>query len=352
MEFSDVINTQYAFHGIIVGCVLAFAVLVFVFGFKSAEEPPFDKLSNAHEDRKGTGKKKKFKDKKNQSNGHATAVVDSSGSGGASGAKKSGDVKSLKKEHTGDKSPTKEQKKHEKKSPSKVALKESKLNKEEKSVGAGNSADRKARGKENVEVKNKKNKVIDEKPKDFDDGEWEQALSKRDKKNRKTALEEILPQKSDKKKEKKKPKEEVELKPDISTNEVIEEVADFKEKLVPEKSEPASIETSIEHVVVDDAKPKKAKKKKQSSESSTTGAEDKAPTEEVTPPAPKVQRQKKAQPEVIATPQQEPPAVQEPEKVEVSAPPPESNVVFDELGDTWKEAKAPKKNQKKKSRKD
>lgn len=51
-----------------------------------------------------------------------------------------------------------------------MALKESKLNKEEKSVGAGNSADRKARGKENVEVKNKKNKVIDEKPKDFDDG--------------------------------------------------------------------------------------------------------------------------------------------------------------------------------------
>uniref|UniRef100_A0A224XKM3 Putative microtubule-binding protein mip-t3 n=1 Tax=Panstrongylus lignarius TaxID=156445 RepID=A0A224XKM3_9HEMI len=291
MEFSDVINTQYAFHGIIVGCVLAFAILVFVFGFKSAEEPPFDKLSNAHEDRKGTGKKKKFKDKKNQSNGHATAVVDSSGSGGAGGPKRSGDVKSLKKEHSGDKSPTKEQKKQEKKSPSKVALKESKLNKEEKAVGAGNNSDRKARGKENVEVKNKKNKVIDEKPKDFDDGEWEQALSKRDKKNRKTALEEILPQKSDKKKEKKKPKEEPEPKSEVSA-EVTEEIADIKEKLVSEKSEPASVETSIEPVT-DDAKPKKAKKKKQNSESSTTGAEDKSIAEEVIP-LPKAQRQKKS----------------------------------------------------------
>ncbi|KAK9502760.1 hypothetical protein O3M35_011470 [Rhynocoris fuscipes] len=333
MEFTEIINTQYAFHGIIVGCVLAFAILVFVFGFKSAEEPPFDKLTNAHEDRKGTGKKKKLKDKKNQSNGHVTAVTDGIGTTSGS-SKRSGEVKSPKKD--GDKSPAKEQKKQEKKSPSKAALKESKQNKDDKPIGSGNNNERKARGKENVEIKNKKNKVVDEKPKDFDDGEWEQALSKRDKKNRKTALEEILPQKSDKKKEKKKGKEEPELKAEV-TPEIAEEIVEVKEKIVIEKSEPTSQDTSIEPTPVEDTKPKKAKKKKQNSESSTSGIEDKPFVSEEPVSQPKPQRQKKvaAPPEVSSAPPPEDISVApEPEKIEVqnSAPVAESNVVFDELG--------------------
>lgn len=60
--FTELISAPYAFHGIIVGTVLVFALLVFVFGFKSAEEPPFDKLSD---DRRAAGKKKKVKDKVN-----------------------------------------------------------------------------------------------------------------------------------------------------------------------------------------------------------------------------------------------------------------------------------------------
>uniref|UniRef100_A0A0A9Y8D2 Uncharacterized protein n=1 Tax=Lygus hesperus TaxID=30085 RepID=A0A0A9Y8D2_LYGHE len=187
--FSELITTQYAFHGIIVGTVLLFALLVFVFGFKSAEEPPFDKLTD---DRRAAGKKKKIKEKKAQTNGHATAIGDA-------GAGKRSEVKAPKKEEKKDaeKSPQKEKQKQEKKSPVKNMLKESKANKEN-NKGDSSNKKVKGKGKENVEVtnKNKKNKAVDEKPKDFDDGEWEQALSRKDKKNRKSTLEEIIPQKN------------------------------------------------------------------------------------------------------------------------------------------------------------
>lgn len=50
-----------------VALVLAGVIMVFVFGFKSAEQPPFDKLSAAiGDDRKGGGKKKKIKEKVNR----------------------------------------------------------------------------------------------------------------------------------------------------------------------------------------------------------------------------------------------------------------------------------------------
>lgn len=59
--YSELITTPYAFHGLVVGAVVLLALSVFVFGFKSAEEPPFDKLTD---DRRGAaGKKKKVKDK-------------------------------------------------------------------------------------------------------------------------------------------------------------------------------------------------------------------------------------------------------------------------------------------------
>lgn len=38
-------------------------VLVYAFGFKRAEQPPFDKLSSGSDDKKATGKKKKIKEK-------------------------------------------------------------------------------------------------------------------------------------------------------------------------------------------------------------------------------------------------------------------------------------------------
>lgn len=61
-----------------------------------------------------------------------------------------------------EKSPAKEKK------PEKTpALKE---NRDVKPVNTPVDAKKKGKGKENVEMKNKKNKIADEKPKDFDDG--------------------------------------------------------------------------------------------------------------------------------------------------------------------------------------
>ena len=59
----DVVSTPYAFPAGVVVLVISCAILVFVFGFKSAEEPPFDQLSFSNDDRKPAGKKRKLKDK-------------------------------------------------------------------------------------------------------------------------------------------------------------------------------------------------------------------------------------------------------------------------------------------------
>lgn len=63
MEISEVVNTQLVFPGLVVGLVIICAVLVFVFGFKSVEDFPFDKLATVADDRKPAGKKRKVKDK-------------------------------------------------------------------------------------------------------------------------------------------------------------------------------------------------------------------------------------------------------------------------------------------------
>lgn len=60
MEILQEVSNQYVLY-IPVALVIVVAILVFTFGFKSAEQPPFDKLTS--EDRKSTGKKKKIKEK-------------------------------------------------------------------------------------------------------------------------------------------------------------------------------------------------------------------------------------------------------------------------------------------------
>lgn len=55
-------NNQLVMY-IPVALVLACAILVFAFGFKSAEQPAFDKLSALSDDRKPAGKKRKIKEK-------------------------------------------------------------------------------------------------------------------------------------------------------------------------------------------------------------------------------------------------------------------------------------------------
>lgn len=57
----DFVNNQLALYLLPVVLVIVVVILVFTFGFKPAEQPPFDKLTN--DDRKQAGKKKKTKDK-------------------------------------------------------------------------------------------------------------------------------------------------------------------------------------------------------------------------------------------------------------------------------------------------
>ncbi|XP_014248282.1 nucleolar protein 58-like [Cimex lectularius] len=322
MELSQVLGGQYAFHGLVAGFVLILAVLVFAFGFKSAEEPPFDKLSG-HEDRRAAGKKRKPKDKKSQMNGHVTAVTES----------KKSDQKVMKKEEKKEteKSPLKEKAvKQEKKSPTKTTNKDTKDN-----LNGVDNRKVKGKGKENVELKSsKKNKIVEEKPKDFDDGEWEQALSRKDKKNRKTALEEIQP-KSEKKKEKKKAREEVKPAPTEP-----EEQPDFEHEpsmneMLPQEK-PSGQQVEVQPAVVDE-KVKKPKKKKPSETQNVAESmlteEKEAYTDSPSPPKLTVK-------------------VEASEALPLNVSEFDSPLAFDELGDTWKEARAPKKGNKKKSRKD
>lgn len=56
----DFVNNQlYVYLPVVF--VIVVVILVFAFGFKSAEQPPFDKLTN--DDRKQAGKRKKIKEK-------------------------------------------------------------------------------------------------------------------------------------------------------------------------------------------------------------------------------------------------------------------------------------------------
>jgi hypothetical protein len=60
MSINQFVNVQYISTAFIVGGVIIFAVLVFVFGFKPTEEPPsFDKYELS-DDKK---KKRKLKEK-------------------------------------------------------------------------------------------------------------------------------------------------------------------------------------------------------------------------------------------------------------------------------------------------
>lgn len=60
---SQVSNAQFMFTAAAVAVVLVCAALVFVFGFRSAEQPQFDKLPLVLDDRKSSNKKNKKKDK-------------------------------------------------------------------------------------------------------------------------------------------------------------------------------------------------------------------------------------------------------------------------------------------------
>uniref|UniRef100_V5I8L8 Uncharacterized protein n=1 Tax=Anoplophora glabripennis TaxID=217634 RepID=V5I8L8_ANOGL len=311
MEIIRELSNQYVLY-IPTALVIFGAILVFTFGFKSPEQPPFNKLSS--DDRKSTGKKRKIKEKKSSANGHVSTG-----------------------EARHDKSPAKEPKR----SPNKEAP-EPKQEKKEKKLD--NKQVEKTKKNEVIksniieEAKSKKNnKKATVKPVDFDEGDWETVPLKSDKKKK-----EQSPAKKEKKPKKasdKVDKVEIEkLVKEVVNKELRELDRDIKEEItiekVTKKEENLVIEEPV--VVVEEKKDKKKEKK----------AKKEVVEEHVAPPA--ESQEKETVKETVKSEKKI-------EKTE-SAPAPkaqskEAAPVFDELGDVWTEAKAAKKS-KKKARRD
>ncbi|CAK9822965.1 hypothetical protein ANTRET_LOCUS1394 [Anthophora retusa] len=224
-------------------------------------------------------------------------------------------------------------------------------------------------GKENKaeQVKNKKNlkNLYQEKPIDFDEGDWEQAYSRKDKKNKKK--EEESPSKKNKKNIKKadlinqevakqKMSEKVEIKDKViketennelkgkDKNDVIFTVI-FNEEITKEKEiHKEEEQPKNEKVEKEEKKSGKSKKAKKVCENENIPV--------VTQSTPKVdnkvqeqkikKRDDNTEKDSDNSEEKNPQNVQTPEK---------TGLVFDELGDVWTEAK-PQKKSKKKARKD
>ncbi|XP_029168863.1 DNA ligase 1-like [Nylanderia fulva] len=337
-------HSQYV-YAVPVGIVLIFAILVFAFGFKKAEQPPFAQLSAGSDvDRKLARKRGKVREKK-ATNGQIASEK-------TSPAKKTlaAKVEVPKKGTKGDDvdGKLKERKQEENK------ITTTKKEKEQVSAKIG---------KENKveQVKNKKNlkNLFQEKPVDFDDGDWEQAYSRKDKKNKKK--EEESPSKKNKKISKKadlinEAKQKEQEKPEIKDKTAKEtENKELKEKekkeviLTPisdveiDKAKELDKEeqNKVEKVEKEEKKTGKSKKNKKVSEGENTPTSvPSTPKSDNKPVAEEPQKQL-ANLEKVATNNEENKMVESKEKI----------AVFDELGDVWTEAK-PQKKSKKKARKD
>lgn len=164
----QVTNIQFLYAAAAVTVVLICAALVFAFGFHSAEQPQFDKLPLVVDDKKSSAKKKK-KDKKTSPNRNVT---------------EDNKAKSESK-----KSPSKEKREDKVKEPEKK--KEKVLESKTKTATVSDVK------------KGKKGKIIDvAKPDDFDDGEWKEVPKKSEKKKAKSGDEKESPVKKNKKKTK------------------------------------------------------------------------------------------------------------------------------------------------------
>ncbi|XP_013140172.1 PREDICTED: neurofilament heavy polypeptide-like [Papilio polytes] len=175
---SQVSNVQFLYPAAAVAVVLVCAALVFIFGFHSAEQPQFDKLPLVLDDKKSSNKKRKIKEKKSSPNRTADEVKT--------------------KTETAKKSPAKEKKEE----------KPEKQKEPEKPKPKERAAEPKPVKKEANDVKKGKKKLLTEveKPADFDEGVWEEVPKKSDKKKVK-APEEKDKKDSPTKKNKKKAKD-------------------------------------------------------------------------------------------------------------------------------------------------
>ncbi|XP_076233641.1 uncharacterized protein LOC143178725 [Calliopsis andreniformis] len=341
-------HSQYALP---VGIVLVCAILVFVFGFKKAEQPPFAQLSTGSDvDRKFASKKRSKIKEKRSANGQVSTEK-------ASPVKKTISAKTdISKKAVSKVDDTEGKLKERKEDDNKLSI----LKKDKAQIVA-------KAGKENKieQVKNKKNlkNLFQEKPVDFDEGDWEQAYSRKDKKNKKK--EEESPSKKTKKAVKKadlineavakqRESEKIEIKDKLAKETENKELKEKEKKdviLVPisseevikEKEHEKEAQPKVEKIEKEEKKPAKSKKNKKVSESENIPA--------LTQSTPKVDnkiqeqktQKKKDNIEAFDNVEEKSSAgIQTQEK---------SGVVFDELGDIWTEAK-PQKKSKKKARKD
>ncbi|KRT78677.1 hypothetical protein AMK59_8272, partial [Oryctes borbonicus] len=292
---NEFVNNQFALY-VPVALVLVCVVLVFAFGFKSAEQPPFDKLSAIDsEERKTLGKKKKLKEKKTSANGNVVNVSEKI------------------------ESPSKESKKKEQESIKKTDNKAKSDKKKSEPI----------RTVEEKIKKGTKSKVL-EKPVDFDDGNWETVPTKGDKKKKQDspAKKEKKPKKIEKSPEMDKLAKEY-LNKELQENEKIVESLDSLTK----ESELKEIEVAVEPVEPKKEKKSEKKTKKTDVEKVENIEKEEENGEAVTPPKP--------EPESV-----EPVAA----KLQEATKQPTANIAFDELGDVWTEAKQPKKSKKKSRR--
>ncbi|XP_015435229.1 PREDICTED: LOW QUALITY PROTEIN: DNA ligase 1-like [Dufourea novaeangliae] len=350
---------QHSQYALPVGVVLLCAILVFVFGFKKADQPPFAQLSVGSDvDRKFASKKRSKIKEKRSANGQASTEK-------ASPVKKTVPSKTENTKKTTPKVDDVEGKlKEQKQEDNKVIA--SKKDKDQGAVKAG---------KENKveQTKNKKNlkNLFLEKPVDFDEvivrnvGDWEQAYSRKDKKNKKK--EEESPSKKNKKNVKKTDliNEVVAKQKDSEKIEVEDkDVKETENKEIKEKEEkdivliPISNEEITKEIVnqQEEEQPKTEKGEKEEKKNGKSKKGKKVPESDSTsaaiPSTPKVDnklQEQKAQKNEENIEQVSDDVEQKSSTVMQAQE--KGGVVFDELSDLWTEAK-PQKKSKKKARKD
>ncbi|XP_013172451.1 PREDICTED: neurofilament heavy polypeptide-like [Papilio xuthus] len=320
---SQVSNVQFLYPVAAVAVVLVCAALVFIFGFHSAEQPQFDKLPLVLDDRKSSNKKRKIKEKKSSPNRTADEVKT--------------------KTETAKKSPAKEKKEE----------KPEKQKEPEKPKPKEKAPEPKPVKKEANDVKKGKKKplVEAEKPADFDEGVWEEVPKKSDKKKVK-GPEEKDKKDSPTKKNKKKAKDadvEAARPADESSEEPTKVIVTIETPLDEESSRALQAQVEEFQRVL-----KEAERRDQAAlgnlEEDDAGDEELPEVKDLRSNKKKENKEKQIKKKAVesaaakSTPKgDEKDASDSSEKQDDNQNVP----VFDELGDTWTDAKVSKKSKKK-----
>ncbi|KAM3966406.1 uncharacterized protein ACR2FA_012716 [Aphomia sociella] len=321
-------NTQILFPVAAVAVVLVCAALVFVFGFHTAEQPQFDKLPLVVDDRKSSNKKRKTKDKKSSPNRTT-----------------SDDVKA--KSDSSKKSPVKEKKEEKPKEADKPKPKPAEPKVVKKEVK-----------EEAKKGKKSKNAVELEKPADFDDGVWEEVPKKSDKKKVKGPEEKEKEKKKDTPSKKNKKSKEADIE---AARSIVDDAPEETIKVISAEGPQVDEESARALQAQVEELQRVLKEAERRDQAALGGGDDEAEVEELTDVKDlrsnkkkenKEKQNKKKANESIAAAKSAP----KPDPVDNSdssdKQEDKQNVpVFDELGDSWTDAKASKKN-KKKARKD